>query len=76
MTPMVSRAEMESAIRSAVREAEYRMRDEMRAMDREVRDHLTTGVIMLANLIAEVAPDCPVRPRRYHLDGSPITREG
>jgi hypothetical protein len=75
MLPMVSRAEMEGAIRMAVLEAEHRMRDEMRAMDREVRDHVITAVIMLANLIAQVAPDGPPRPRKFRLDGSRIERE-
>ena len=59
MMTMVSKAEMELAIRTAVRESEYRMRDEMRAMDRELRDHLITAMILLANLIAKVAPERP-----------------
>ena len=59
MMTMVSKAEMELAIRTAVRESEYRMRDEMRAMDRALRDHLITAMILLANLIAKVAPERP-----------------
>ena len=59
MMTMVSKAEMELAIRTGVRESEYRMRDEMRAMDRELRDHLITAMILLANLIAKVAPERP-----------------